>query len=1764
MVETDAVTVQGQVHFTVLRGTVGADADGEAIALGGPQQRRLLAALLADPGAVVTADQLVDYVWPEDGAPDQARRTVMSYISRLRSAVGSDHVVLRDTGYQIVLDGGASYDATEFELALARARASEPGDAVAAYDAALGYWSGRAFGDEADEWWLRPVAARLEELRLVAQEERAERLIDEGRHADAVADLERLVVEQPLRERFVELLMRALYLGGRQAEALRAYRTFADYLADETGLPPSDTLVDLEHRITLGDPTLAPTTGLAVPGYELGDVIGEGAFGTVYRATQPSVGREVAVKVVRAELADDPRFVQRFEAEAQLVARLEHPHVVPLYDFWRRPGGAFLVFRLLRGGSLSDRIADGRVPMEDATRLVTEIGGALGAAHALGVVHRDVKPANVLFDEAGNSYLADFGISVLSEEEEAIDLRSAGSPLYASPEQARDGAATAASDQYALAVVVWEALAGRAPFSGSSTTEVLQSKFTATVPRLSEFVAVPEALDEVLRRATAPHPDDRYPSIAEFVQAWHLALAGTADAIRTTGGLTAAPETRTVSSTVASMPAVGANPYKGLRAFREADAVDYRGRDDLVARLVAAVESEPFVAVVGPSGSGKSSLVHAGVVPEFRRRGALVVSMVPGTAPMAELEAALRRVATVEDESAIGERLRAPGGLVAVAADLADGEQLVLVVDQFEELWTLVDSAAERDRFAELLEHAAMADQSALRVVVTLRADLYDRPLQHPGLGRVVSGATFAVTPMSASELQDAIVGPAERAGVRFEPGLVGAMIGEVVSRPGALPLLQFTLTELYERRQNATVTTKAYEELGGIGGALASRAEELYAGMDPDRQRGVRMLFTQLVTPGDDNDDLRRRATTGELAGVPPEVIEQYRTNRLLVTDHHPITREPTVEVAHEALLREWPRLREWIDADRDTIRLRRLITQTTGEWEAAGRDESVLYRGPRLAAADDVARRMPLAAPEREFLAASHELADRERVETEQRAVTQARQNRRLRRALVATAVVLVVAIVFGALAVTQRSKANDNAARADANAATARQQLLISQSQSTLPTDRQLAALLAVQADRQDPNADTRDAMLNVVMAEPRIQQTFFRATGALEPITDHRVVVSPDPTKRLEVYDWRTGRQVPWPATSARPTKVASVSASPDTTVLALLGADGRVWTYSGRTLAPIGTPVATGIRNGAMTLGFDGRTLAVWGDEFPDTPGRDVLAVYTRSGDTWVRAPEPAGLRVTPHTADFSADGSVFAAVAYEPTAEGTEQSDLTVNDVATGALLHSFKVPAAYDIALDWARRRVVVSRKIGGAPGDISWYDLNEFVPVEHVVDQGLSPIGSADLAYDATYTRLGVNGIAGMQAFDAATMAPPPGIAEVHTGTQQGPIRFVDPDQVLLATVGAGPVSRWDLTGTSTLAGPDADEFDRGVGPAGYRDRLLGSSTAGPDTTVTVLDADRRPLGPPIPVTRDLASLPAPVQGAARKLTPAVCVDRRSGRIATVSVGTGDVVIRSGIPPFRELSRAPGVAAGLATSSGCTWRPDGRQIAIGNYPQTELAGVTSVALYDVAGRKLRSTHAVSELIATVSLLYRPDSKILWVSGPSGGTAEVHELTDLDGRPRIRTAMRGSAIAFDAAGRLVIVTDNTIRRYDSRTLRPLGPPLDVRGNNSYDVSPAPAGGEVVLTSTDGWRLVDLDAGRTLGPQMPTPSQGLAAFSGRGADVSAYSGTGPARAQWDLAPARVRTAACSLAGRNLTAAEWKRYLPTAGPRQRTCPRYPRG
>ncbi len=312
---------------------------------------------------------------------------------------------------------------------------------------------------------------RLEELRWVAKEERLDARLALGAHAEVAGEAEAMTLEAPMRERPVAARMKALYRSGRQAEALRAFQTFREQLAEETGLEPSAELARLERRIVDRDPSLdTEGRGRSIRGYELHEKIAEGAFGAIYRGVQPSVGREVAVKVVKPELADDPRFIARFEAEAQLVARLEHPHIVPLYDYWREPGGAFLVMRYLRGGSAEERLVrQGPFTLAELTQLVEQVGTALAVAHAAGVVHRDVKPANVMYDEVGNAYLGDFGIALSAAGDLADDaFRSAGSPVYAAPEQLAGQDASIASDIYAFGVLLWELAAGHPPFENDS------------------------------------------------------------------------------------------------------------------------------------------------------------------------------------------------------------------------------------------------------------------------------------------------------------------------------------------------------------------------------------------------------------------------------------------------------------------------------------------------------------------------------------------------------------------------------------------------------------------------------------------------------------------------------------------------------------------------------------------------------------------------------------------------------------------------------------------------------------------------------------------------------------------------------------------------------------------------------------------------------------------------------------------------------------------------------------------------------------------------------------------------------------------------------------------------------------------------------------------------------------------------------------------------------------------------------------------------
>jgi DNA-binding SARP family transcriptional activator len=454
--------VLGPLHVTGSEGP---------ITLGGPKQRAVLAHLLVRANELVPAESLNDQVWSGE-PPEAARGTIHSYISHLRKALGADRIEGRPPGYVLHV-GADEVDAEHFEGLLREARFANgsPGRAGNLLREALALWTGPAFADLSFEPSLGGEIARLDELRLQALEERIAADLAEGRHGEVIGELESLTRELPLREGCGAA--DAVYRAQRPADALAAFERARDILSAELGVDPSPALRRMHERILREDPEL-DLEGEPLRGYRLLEQIGEGAFGVVYRAIQPQVGREVAVKAVHPVLANHPDFVRRRGLEGPEYQMLEHPHIVPLYDYWREPDAAYLVMRFLRGGSVETLLEAGPIEPSRVVSIADHVASALAAAHRQGVVHRDVKPGNVLLDEEGNAYLTDFGVALdAGSPESASGTMLRGTPAYLSPEQIRMDPATPRSDIYALGVVVYEMLTGEHPFPETSLSALL-------------------------------------------------------------------------------------------------------------------------------------------------------------------------------------------------------------------------------------------------------------------------------------------------------------------------------------------------------------------------------------------------------------------------------------------------------------------------------------------------------------------------------------------------------------------------------------------------------------------------------------------------------------------------------------------------------------------------------------------------------------------------------------------------------------------------------------------------------------------------------------------------------------------------------------------------------------------------------------------------------------------------------------------------------------------------------------------------------------------------------------------------------------------------------------------------------------------------------------------------------------------------------------------------------------------------------------------
>ena len=1692
------------VQFRVL-GPLEVDAGDGPIPLGGPKQRAVLASLLVRANEVVPADTLIEEVWGDD-PPDKARNTLQTYVSNLRRSLGNGRLRGRSPGYILVVDP-PELDAARFNALVReakRAMSTDPAEAVATLEAALALWRGPALADLADQRALLAEATRLDELRLEAEADRIEGLLASGAPAKAVGELEALVVRHPLRERLWGLLMLALYREGRQAEALGAFQRAREILTDELGIDPSTELVRLQQRILEHDPTLE-LRGEPLRGYRLLEPLGEGSFGIVHRAIQPHVGREVAIKSIYPPLANDPAFVRRFEAEAQLVARLEHPHVVPLYDYWRDPDGAFLVMRYLPGGSLRRRLeTSGPIAPPELARILEQLCRALATAHRQGIVHRDVKPENVLLDEDANAYLSDFGIAQDLADPRATRTGMLGTPEYLAPEQILGARLSPQTDVHGLGVLLFEALTGEHPFAGGSIAARLERILHEPLPSLRGWTELPPAVNDVVARATAKEPALRFPDVMSLAAAFDAAL-----------------DLGAVPVDTADAP----NPFKGLRAFSEADAADFFGREALVERLVARL-AEPgdrarFLGVVGPSGSGKSSAVRAGLIPALRR-GALpssgawfVVEMAPGEHPLDELEAALRRVAVAEPDD-LPERLRDEDRGLSAALEAmlpADGSRLVLVVDQLEETFTLVRDEAERRRFLALLA-SAVEDPRAI-VVATLRADLYDRPLSYPGFGELLAGRTEAVPALTPDELEQAIRGPAEQVGVRPEPGLVAEIVADVAYQPGALPLVQYALTELFERRANGRLTSSAYREIGGIGGALSARAEGLHAEADASGRHAIRQVFLRLVTLGEGREDTRRLVTRTELDALEVDravidgVLGAFGDHRLLTFDREPASRQPTVEIAHEALLGAWDRLRGWIDEAREDLRLERRLEHSAADWEASERDPSFLLRGARLeraetwAAATDVAiGRHQLA-----YLKASADRRDAERAEERARFERERRLERRsVRRLRGLVAVFAVAALVAASLTIV----ATDQRERATREARIANAREIAAAAIASIDEDPERAVMLAIEAVRA-----TRDIDGTVL---PEAQDALHRTIAAARvvstlPILGAAVAWGPGDTVALEradapgtieLRDAQTGelvRSIP-----GHEGDITGLEYGPDGRVLASTGEDGALRTWLAETGAPLAT--VTG-RRAAMGVSFGagGALLAAaWPAEGlvrvvdPET-GREVSTVGLETFDT-----------------SLSPWGERIALATSVPTPEGVTVVGVAVVDLATGGQPIGPFIPSStnatrYGISsVAWSPDgRSIASIGLGGldlwdaASGDLRAYRISGF---------------GQDLAWSADGAWLIGGGpvarlwrVAGLDLEQVEALTPSgssPELAAAGVG--------ISPDgSRVIASSATGTVTTWDVAtqGDAEWVHLDALPYFSTV------DFLAGGEllAIGPDGATTVWDVATRRSIRTIgdPHLAEVGFHPSPDGGA-------ITLGTAEG-IAIYDLATG----------ARELV--------LPDGCGYLWSPDGTKLLEDGGSPVHVCGRDGTPLMTLTN---------PEGVYAFTARFSADGR--FVLGELEGVDAGIAVWDLETSGLVRTLDTGTGrdwIPLEPDGRWLLVGGTRPRLWDVRSPDPRrwSPAAGLEGHPPVcDAAFSPDGSVLATGGSDGVvRLFDPATGEQFlalrGHDLPVCS---VAFSADGSMLASQS-PGEVRV-WALDVDDLLAIAEANVTRSLTHDECRRYL----------------
>ncbi len=1615
--------------------------DDHPVALGGAKQRAVLAMLGLEPNRTITADRLIEGLWGDE-PPRSAAKMVQNYVWRLRRVLGDGdgvEILTHGRGYELRIDREL-VDVCRLERLVSEAgRASAAGEPGRAAREALALFRGDPLSDLVDVPFAIAEIRRLEELRHRAAELAIEADLAAGGHEAVVGEIDALLAENPLRERLHAQRMLALYRCGRQAEALEAYRQARQTLVEQIGVEPAPELQRLHDAILRQDPALDVEPEAAELPRELDAA-----------AAPPLVGRPSELRRLRA-------LWRRAGAGAGALVTL-----VGAYGMGKTRMAAELAAEAHREEA-TILYAAGTGPPEAALAAIARARASRRAA-LLVLDDADRAPAEVrrgLRELAG--VLGDRPVLVLATGQEAAAL-----------------ARLEPHDSVALEPLDADAVRMIAGFYAPAA--VADAIPVDTLLAASRGVArrVHEAAGEWARREATRRVDvvaDRAAAGRSEARALEDELAGSVVELQSAherAGLVAR------DGEAAGGPMVC--PYKGLATFDADDAEYFFGRERVVAELVARLVGAPLLAVVGPSGSGKSSVIRAGLLPALAG-GVLPGSdqwvqalMRPGEHPLRELRRTTRRLA------------REWRGL--------------LVIDQFEEVFTACPDEAERAEFISALVRTARDPDGRCVVVLAVRADFYGRCAAYPELSRLLGANHVLVGPMTRDELRRAIERPAQRVGLSVEPELVDALLADVEGQPGALPLLSTALLELWRERDRRQLRLAAYARSGGVQGAVARLAEDAFVRLDDAHQTAARTLLLRLADEDESGAIVRRRVELPELDAEPgPEIAQvaaRLADRRLLTIS------DGAVEVAHEALLREWPRLRAWLDDDAQGRRLHRKLSDAARAWEADARDAGGLYRGARLASALEWAAEHDheLGASERAFLDAGRRAGER--------------AQRRLRAVLAGVAALLALAVIAGAVALDQRGNARAEAIAADA-------QRLGAQALADDDLDRSL--LLARQGAALDDSAQTRGNLLAVLLKSPAaigvVRGDGDRLTG-LDLSPDQRTLAFLDGHGTVRFADTRTRRPVG---------EAQTVS-----------GAGAGITELDALRFSDDGALVAVG---GDQPVVLDARTHRVltrlnnFQDSFlyrlrfsPD--GRTVFAAvaYDPDGSTTLqRFDARSGRRLGAERYVHRGSGAVALLVTRDGRrlVTSVENGPTVIRDASTLRPLERLPVTTE-QVALARDDRTML----LGGRDGSVRFLDLVTRDVRTASGRHGGAVVRASFSADGRTAVTAGQDGRLIVWDVRRAVAGE---TLDGHAGRITG-LEISRDVRTLYSAALDGKVLVWDLAGAHRLGRPfpigrgiqgefPADGVPRSAVSPDGRVLALGHG----DGTVSVIDA--RTL-------QDRSSFRAVPRGPVRTLgyVPGgrwLVVGGDDGYLALVDPHAGTLVT--------SLRGHTGTLTSTSVSA------DGRLMASAAGPSGDEVLLWALPSGRRLGNPLREI-AAPPGVRDVSL--SPDGRTLALTRPGVGV----EIVDVDTRRHRASLPQTDTVMFDVGftpdGRFLVGGSHKgwARLWSTENWRPATRMLGGHTGEVVWQSTSPDGRTLATGSTDGSiRLFDLRTQRALGAPLPAlpnrPAEPV--FSADGAALFVVTDAGRAY-RWDVRPSAWARHACAVAGRRLSRTEWEDAL----------------